>query len=68
MKLNNKIVSMRTIIVDPNGSDPYDCCDAFIEYAEYMDGTPLTEQECEILLQHDHVQTLVMERVTESTY
>jgi len=66
MKLNNKIVSLSTVLVDPNGSDPYDCCDAFIEYAEFMDGTPLTAQECEDLT--EQAQTLVMERVTESTF
>jgi len=48
MKLNGRTV--KNAEVDGVESDDYpDFCDAFFSYAEYEDGTPLTDEELEQL-------------------
>lgn len=46
MKLNNKLIDNRTIQVDGVDSRDYpDFCDAYFSYAQYTDGTNLTDDE-----------------------
>jgi len=48
MEDNNKI-TLKDIVVDGVDSRDYpDFCDAFMTYAERMDGTPLTDEELDV--------------------
>lgn len=62
--INGKEVDEGTIIVDGfHPSDYPDCPDAYIEGAEFVDGTKLTEDECEQL--QDNYFELFYELVTD---
>lgn len=42
-------------LADVHGWDAPDFSDAYVAYAEYEDGTPLTEDELEGLSAHDYL-------------
>ena len=58
-KMTYKEVDKASIEFDRNtngqGRVSYDPCDLFICYAEYLDGTPLTDNEMDILNPQDYI-------------
>ena len=67
MQLNGRKV--KNVEVDGVDTDDYpDFCDAFFSYAEYEDGTPLTDEELEQLEEDfgDHINLLAAEKMNDS--
>jgi hypothetical protein len=67
MQLNGR--KIKNVEVDGVDSDDYpDFCDAFFSYAEYEDGTPLSDNELEQLEEEfgDHINLLAAEKYTDS--
>lgn len=67
MQLNGRRV--KNVEVDGVDSDDYpDFCDAFFSYAEYEDGTPLSDEELEQLEEEfgDFLNQLAAEKMNDS--
>ena len=65
MELNGKQVDISSITVDGvNPADYPDFCDAYIDYAEFDDGTPLNDNELDALHKQeaDFVYELILNR------
>ena len=65
MELNGKKINAFSIEVDGVDMRDYpDFCDAYIDYAEYADGTPLTDAELDLLQnqESDYVYELVINK------
>jgi hypothetical protein len=65
MELNGKKVNASSIEVDGVDMRDYpDFCDAYIDYAEYVDGAPLTDEELDLLQnqESDYVYELVLNK------
>lgn len=43
-------------------------CDAYISYAEYKDGTPLTDAELDLLMETDSIDQYINETAHESIF
>ena len=55
MELNGKKVNAFSIEVDGVDMRDYpDFCDAYIDYAEYEDGIPLTNEELDLLTNQEY--------------
>jgi hypothetical protein len=78
-RIINRIVTMKTINVldlinvelegiDMHLSDYPKFCDAFISYAEYKDGTPLTDTELDALMDQPDAMQYVNEFAHESVF
>lgn len=64
---DNKKISLESIVVE--GVDPKDYpdfCDAFMTYAEWEDGTPLTEEELEKVADRGEYSSAVYDAACES--
>ena len=49
VKQTNKLVDMATVVMDGIDRSDKDLCNAYIEYAEYMDGTEVSDEDLETL-------------------
>jgi hypothetical protein len=49
VKQTSRPVDMATVVMDGIDWSDKDLCDAYIEYAEYMDGTEVSEEDLETL-------------------
>lgn len=66
-KFDLDLVDFKSFEVENVSRNDYpDFCDAYIAYAEFKDGTPLNENEMEIL--HDEYSDVVYEVALESIY
>ena len=66
MQLNGR--KIKNVEVDGVEADDYpDFCDAFFSYAEYDDGTPLADEELELLEEDfgDHLNLLAAEKFND---
>jgi hypothetical protein len=66
MQLNGR--KIKNVEVDGVEADDYpDFCDAFFSYAEYDDGTPLADEELELLEKDfgDHLNLLAAEKFND---
>jgi len=67
IELNGKLIDQSSIVIDGVDHRDYpDFCDAYVEYAEYMDGNPLTE--IELLLLEDNYPELVHDLAHEAAW
>jgi hypothetical protein len=49
----SKLINYKSIQIDGVDTKDYpDFCDAYVSYAEYEDGTKLTDEECEGLSEY----------------
>jgi hypothetical protein len=67
IEINGKLVNSSSIVLDGVDKADYpDFCDAYVEYAEFADGQPLTE--IELIMIEDNYPELVNELAVESTW
>lgn len=60
IEINGKLVNSSSIVLDGVDKADYpDFCDAYVEYAEFADGNPLTE--IELMMFEDNYPELVNE-------
>ena len=62
----NEVTNIELGGVDMN--DYPDFCDAYVEYAEKLDGTPLTDVELEAFSELDETMSYVNENAYESLF